>query len=302
MGKAKKSKHKGKAKKGKAGSKGKKGRHGSKGKKGSKKSSPHRKPHSGSRKGSSSSHHTKSSEPTSTSKSAGGSTPSQTEASAAPSEGYFKPLHRQPLPQLVLPADLDLTLPRRPSTIYLWDWGNVWFFPIGVLALAIVVLGMTVMSLSIQYADFQVQNETAASGNETNATLAESTTALSETTFERPRQWMNVTKRHLMEQTHLPAAPASSSSDDWARPSAFVKSTSPTEGAPLGTETPSATPSQAGDETENATASSGKAATSPTWLHAPVVYSLNASNLSFPLDESTAVDNEDLILHNASSV
>ncbi|KAL3224979.1 hypothetical protein MRX96_026167 [Rhipicephalus microplus] len=298
MGKAQK------AKKGKAGSKGKKGKHGGKGKKGSKESSPQKKSHSGSRKGSfsSSPHNTKSSEPTSPSKSAGGSTPSHTEASVTPSEGLFKPVHRPPLPELVLPADLDLSLPRRPSTIYFWDWGDVWFFPASVMVLAIVVLGMIVMSRSIQYADFEALHETTPSGNATSVTLSHPTTAPSEIPFEHTTRWINASRPHIMEQTDVPTAPALSS-NDWVRTSAVTQPTSLTEGAPVGTEMPSATLSHAGNETENvATVSSGEVATNPTWLNAPIVYPLNSSNLSFLLDASTVVDDEELMLLNASSV
>ncbi|KAH6921680.1 hypothetical protein HPB50_003958 [Hyalomma asiaticum] len=305
MGKAKKAKSGGKAKKGKPGSKGKKDKPGGKGNKGSKKSSPGRKSASASssKEPSSSEQQTKSSELPSTSKTAGSSTPSQTEGSGTSSEVPFKPVNRQPLAHLILPSDLDLSLPRRPSTIYLWDWGNTWFFPVSVIALAVVVLGMVLMSLSIQSAELQDQSATAASNNATNITLVE-TTAASFEAVELTRRWVNATRRKKGEQSHVPSVTALLSSDDRVQPSTEGESTSSSKGVPVVTDAGSAT--EAVDEAKKARVASVKpgqeSAATPVWLHAPIVQSRNANSNSSMLDTHTAVDDEERFPQNVSSV
>ncbi|XP_049276029.1 collagen alpha-1(II) chain-like [Rhipicephalus sanguineus] len=179
--KGKKHKHGSKGKKHKPGSKGKKGKHGSKGKKG-KSGGKGKKHKSGgkAKKGSGDgSPFVKKSEKSSTPDSATGSVLGR--ASAASSEGLFKPRIRRPFSPLVLPADRQLTTVRRPTTIYIWNWDNVWFFPMGVVAMSLVVLGMVLMSLNVQEAD-ELQAEDAM-----NATDARNvTTAAGVVTQSRP--------------------------------------------------------------------------------------------------------------------
>ncbi|KAL3211047.1 hypothetical protein MRX96_052090 [Rhipicephalus microplus] len=151
MAKAKKSKSGGKSKKAQARrSKGKKGKHGSKGKKGKhggkgKQDKPGGKEKKGSKDG------ILSVKKSSTSDRASSSALGR--ASAASSESLIRPLNRKPFSPLVLPADRQLTTVRRPTTIYIWNWDNVWFFPTGVVAVFLVVLGMILMSLNVQEAD-----------------------------------------------------------------------------------------------------------------------------------------------------
>ncbi|KAL1472707.1 hypothetical protein MTO96_039155 [Rhipicephalus appendiculatus] len=44
------------------------------------------------------------------------------------------PLNRPMMAPLLLPSDYSMDEPRRPSKIYVWEWDNVWFFPVGLLA------------------------------------------------------------------------------------------------------------------------------------------------------------------------
>ncbi|XP_054924978.1 uncharacterized protein [Dermacentor andersoni] len=197
MGKAKKSKSGGKAKKGKPGAKGKKGSKGSSSATKAASAKPSEEPSPSQQTG-------KGSEQTSTSQSA---TPSQTETSAT----SFKPLNRPPLEPLVLPADLDLSLPRRPSTIYVWDCGNVWFFPVGVVALAVVVLGMILMSYNIQSEYAQTPNDTtAAAHNATSVAVAESTET---NAVQVTRRWFNATRRKHWGMSREPTDAESTASD-----------------------------------------------------------------------------------------
>ncbi|KAH6921894.1 hypothetical protein HPB50_006219 [Hyalomma asiaticum] len=84
-------------------------------------------------------------------KSEGAKTPesgADTPSKGAESEGeaaWPPPLNRPMMAPLVLPSDYSTDEPRRPSTIYVWDWDNIWFFPMGLLAIVIIVLGMVAL-------------------------------------------------------------------------------------------------------------------------------------------------------------
>ncbi|XP_075526382.1 uncharacterized protein LOC142558106 [Dermacentor variabilis] len=254
MGKAKKSKSGGKAKKGKSGAKGKKGSKGSSSAKKGAAAKPSKEP-------SSSQQQSKGSEQTSASQSA---TPSQTDTSAT----SFKPLDRPPLEPLVLPADLDLSLPRRPSTIYVWDWGNVWFFPVGVVALAVVVLGMILMSYNIQSEYVHTPNETtAAAHNATSVAVAESTETKAE---QVKRRWFNATRRKQREMSREPTdAVSTASNDEWTKASASAESATSAEGAGDGS---AALVVQVAGEKANANVTASLEASTPAraWQDAPV--------------------------------
>ncbi|XP_065280545.1 uncharacterized protein [Dermacentor albipictus] len=148
----KKSKSGSKEKKDKSGGKKKKDKSGGKKKKGSKGSSPGAKSGSASSSKEKLSSQQKAKGGASSSDSVTSSTAGQAPDSAASSEGLFKPLKRQPFPPLVLPGDRELTLARRPDTVYVLDWRNMWFFPVSVVALALIVFGMVIMSLDLQEA------------------------------------------------------------------------------------------------------------------------------------------------------
>ncbi|XP_072140636.1 uncharacterized protein [Dermacentor andersoni] len=159
--KKKKDKSGGKKKKDKSGSKEKKDKSGGKKKKdkpGGKKKKGSKGPSSGTKSGSASSSKEKLSSQqkakggASSSDSVTSSTAGQVPVSATSSEGLFKPLKRQPFPPLVLPGDRELTLVRRPNTVYVWNWRNMWFFPVSVVAMALIVVGMVIMSLDLQEA------------------------------------------------------------------------------------------------------------------------------------------------------
>lgn len=126
--------------------------------------------------------------------------PGQSGASTPPL-GLFKPLNRPMLPPLVLPSDRSLSLTRRPSPIIVWDWGDVWFYPVGVIAVAIVVLGMITLTLNMKAEEMaeEVDNGTSVS-NETAATNEESASSIGPTppmTFSQPTRTEKTSEHEL---------------------------------------------------------------------------------------------------------
>lgn len=290
MGKAKKPKSGGKAKKDKPGAKGKKDKTGSKGKKGSKGSPSGKKaasaksskaPSPGQLQG-------KGSEKESTSESTTVPTSSQTDGSAT----SFKPLDRPPLEPLVLPADLDLSLPRRPSTTYVWEWGNVWFFPVGVIALAVVVLGMILMSLNIQSDYLQAPNETATAGrNATSVAVAETTgTEANELT----RRWFNATKRKPRERSREPTDAVSPASiNERTKASASAESATSAAGVVSREEQSTSTAVHIAGERENVATSTEAGTAAKAWLDAPVERAQDAIHAKSRLVASKSADSEE---------
>ncbi|XP_077496648.1 uncharacterized protein LOC144107497 isoform X2 [Amblyomma americanum] len=133
--------------------------------------------------------------------------PGQSGAPTSQAE-LFKPLNRPMLPPLVLPADRSLSLTRRPSPIIVREWGDVWFFPVSVLAMALVVLGMITLTLHMKAEDMvgEPDNDTSVS-NATAGTEAESTAFSSltlPTTFSKPKETMETPEHEPKETMETP--------------------------------------------------------------------------------------------------
>ncbi|KAL1418252.1 hypothetical protein MTO96_026063 [Rhipicephalus appendiculatus] len=170
---------------------------------------------------SSSEQHTSSSEPSTTSGSARGSTSSTTVGSVA-SSGSFKPLNRPPLPELVLPSDLESSTPRRPSIIYFWDWGNVWFFPASVFVLAFIVVFMV-------YADVSVRSDKLHGQNETGRRPAQR----DKLDYECTRQWDKSVSREQRKTSVTEATKIGGEEEDTADQAADVAASSEANTPPL---------------------------------------------------------------------
>ncbi|XP_054925149.1 uncharacterized protein [Dermacentor andersoni] len=67
------------------------------------------------------------------------------ESGTKASSAWPPALNRPMMSPLVLPSDYTRDELRRPSTIYIWSWDNIWFFPMGLLAIVIIVFGMVAL-------------------------------------------------------------------------------------------------------------------------------------------------------------
>ncbi|KAL1477829.1 hypothetical protein MTO96_035444 [Rhipicephalus appendiculatus] len=96
------------------------------------------------------------------------------------------PLNRPIMAPLLLPSDYSMDEPRRPSKIYVWEWDNVWFFPVGLLAISVIVLGMVVM----WYDDLPDRDTRGSSNNATSLAVNDTGNATEEdslTTLHGPQ-------------------------------------------------------------------------------------------------------------------
>ncbi|XP_065298576.2 uncharacterized protein [Dermacentor albipictus] len=76
----------------------------------------------------------------------GADTPTSGGESGTKASSAWPPaLNRPMMSPLVLPSDYTRDELRRPSTIYIWDWDNMWFFPMSLLAIGVIVLGMVAL-------------------------------------------------------------------------------------------------------------------------------------------------------------
>ncbi|XP_075728957.1 uncharacterized protein LOC142771367 [Rhipicephalus microplus] len=95
------------------------------------------------------------------------------------------PLNRPMMAPLLLPSDYLMDEPRRPSKIYVWDWGNVWFFPMSVLAISVIVFAMVLM-----WIDSPNQNTYGRPSNTTSFIINDTSNATEEdspTTLHEPQ-------------------------------------------------------------------------------------------------------------------
>ncbi|XP_049513131.1 sialidase-like [Dermacentor silvarum] len=104
----------------------------------------------------------------------GADTPtSEGESGTEASPAWPPALNRPMMSPLVLPSDYTRDELRRPSMIYIWSWDNIWFFPMGLLAILIIVLGMVCLWYVLPARDTRLgpSNATSLAANDTaNAT------------------------------------------------------------------------------------------------------------------------------------